>query len=407
MLFSENERNAGDLKRSNDLVSPRSDTTITPDTSHAPKRHCLFPGSQEDTSLLSPDSGLDRTRSLSDSFDQVMSSGSQFDDPVQSSNNVTPRVHSSDSSPVTISSGYESDSLPTREAEIDKIFVKRNKQKSKPSNLEPTTDYFSLSESYPANLNVSVADMGYRPQQPPKVIVTRVPEKLLPHTTNSASTRVIDNANTISVPDKSSVRNIRATEGNFQCQLPLKPRRQIQQETSQARFSPAQRHSYQLTKVARSMFQIIHDLQDEKDAADNNKRKCRKVKRAPAFKGDTPPAAQTNKVVTPEVGASPAMKSNLDIVETPRLKELDRDVSRPIRVNGANQEKPLITTEQSVNPVTASNTVLPQPQGKFTVKCVRRPLGSNPADFARDLPHSSSAVDYLQDENVPRANSKY
>ncbi|KAK3102720.1 hypothetical protein FSP39_013427 [Pinctada imbricata] len=54
---------------------------------------------------------------------------------------------------------------------------------------------------------------------------------------------------------------------------------------------------------------------------------------------------------------------------------------------------------------TIASSSLPRPQGKFIVKCVRRPLGSNPADFNRDLPHSSSAIDYLQDENSPTQNS--
>lgn len=69
----------------------------------------------------------------------MLSIEAQFDDPVQQNEMV--RSNSTDSSPVTISSGYESDSIQTCEAEIDKIFVNNKSRIGNITNVSSVTAF--------------------------------------------------------------------------------------------------------------------------------------------------------------------------------------------------------------------------------------------------------------------------
>ncbi|XP_062584615.1 uncharacterized protein LOC134246310 [Saccostrea cucullata] len=277
-LFASRGKSAGELKRSAGPPTPRSETATTPDSSRQPKKLCVFqPKQTEVAPVVSPDSGLDHTI-LSDSFDHVLSIEAQFDDPVPQNEMV--RSNSTDSSPVTISSGYESDSIQTCEAEIDKIFVNN---KSRMGNL---TNVSSVTAFPNSSLHASAMDLSSSIFQsvPFSNGADNISEKLNQSFVSSKSrtpekpTGVLDRS--FQIPDKSSVRNIRATETDFQS-LPIFPR--SQPEPTAPRFSPVQRHNHKLTKVARSMFEIINDLQLENESPKknpgNNKR-CKKVKRA-------------------------------------------------------------------------------------------------------------------------------
>ncbi|XP_060079145.1 uncharacterized protein LOC132558577 [Ylistrum balloti] len=274
--------------------------------------------------------------------------------------------HSNESSPVTISSGYESDSLHTCEADIDNIFFKRNKAnnvstKTAEGDNDPLTDYFSMSDS---NLNAEVTapvDGDVTPTSSPQVILNRMPD-------NQGK----DN----SVPND--------LKSNSKSRKPKQDRVLTPQQGNSAVFSPKERNSYQLTKVARSMFEIIHDLQTEENSAEG-KKKGRKPRR------NTPP-------LKPErlIGDNPNLPSSSSSSETTPTNTctktgLGQDQFKAI--------KPLQT--QCDNVLTNVNQV-PQPKHfdrvvgnppKVSVRCLRRPLGADPTDFDRNaaLPHSDSA----------------
>ena len=279
-LFASRGKSAGELKRSAGPPTPRSETATTPDSSRRPKKLCVFQAKQQPDAapVVSPDSGLDHTI-LSDSFDHVLSIDAQFDDPVQQNEMV--RSNSADSSPVTISSGYESDSIQTCEAEIDKIFVNNKSRIGNIANVSSVTAFpnsslhasamdFSSTIFQSVPLPYGADNASDKLNQSFASSMSRTPEK---------PTGVLDRS--FQIPDKSSVRNIRATETDFQS-LPIFPRGHAEQAAT--RSSPVQRNNNnKLTKVARSMFEIIHDLQVEEEAMRANavsKKKCKKVKRA-------------------------------------------------------------------------------------------------------------------------------
>ncbi|OWF34640.1 uncharacterized protein LOC110443949 [Mizuhopecten yessoensis] len=275
--------------------------------------------------------------------------------------------HSNESSPVTISSGYESDSLHTCEADIDHIFYKRNKAnnaRTKAEKMEgdnePLTDYFSMSDS---NLNAEVT-------APPNgdITPTSFPQTVL--------SGMSDNKG----KDNSVPKDLKA---NSKCRKLKQDKVPTPQQGNSAVFSPKERNSYQLTKVARSMFEIIHDLQNEENAAEG-KKKGKKPRR------NTPP-------LKPErlIGDNPNIPSSSSSDTTP---------TNTCTKTGLGQEQfqgKRKAQNQSDNTFSNVNRV-PQPKHfdrvvgnppKVSVRCLRRPLGADPSDFDRHaaLPHSDSA----------------
>ncbi|XP_033744685.1 uncharacterized protein LOC117330489 isoform X2 [Pecten maximus] len=276
--------------------------------------------------------------------------------------------HSNESSPVTISSGYESDSLHTCEADIDNIFFKRNKAnntRTKAATAEgdtdPLTDYFSMSDS---NLNAEVTapvDGDVTPTSSPQVVLTRIPD---------------NQGKDHPVPQD--------LKTNSKSRKPKQDKVLTPNQGNSAVFSPKERNSYQLTKVARSMFEIIHDLQNEENAAEG-KKKGKKPRR------NTPP-------LKPErlIGDNPNLPSSSSSSDTTPTNTCTKPVMGQDQFNIQRQvQNQCDNTRTNVNQV-------PQPKHfdrvvgnppKVSVRCLRRPLGADPSDFDRNaaLPHSDSA----------------
>lgn len=273
-----------------------------------------------------------------DTSAQELPRSASFDNVLTPEQEMPSKALSCESSPVTISSGYESDSLPTHEADIDNIFVqgkKRQQNKIVPP-MELPIDYFSMSDSHPS-------PHGQKPTCS-SAIVTRKPE-------TSVKTELTERSNS----NESILREIRPPVQS--------PMEFVDNQAQPARFSPAQINNYQLTKVARSMFEIIHDLQTEKEQ--ENKAKARKPKRLVQWRKDRT-----------DVGRK--FNNNSENKNTLNTSASQRE----------NWEQ----LQQATNPVHLSA------QGKVSVKCLRRPLGSDPNRHI--LPHSSEfdKPTYLKDE---------
>lgn len=167
-----------------------------------------------------------------------------------------------DTSPMTISSGYESDYIQTKEADIDKIFKKNKENKenvevdkiSAKRDCNPTS-YFPTSETFPKS-----------------------------ETQNLVSTN-----NDTKTSGTYGLRTAFSSLPSFPTQpdtdLQQKPKakeapiiRSASQDDSNE-FSYAQRHNYKLTKVTRSMYEIIHDLQSGEKSQVDNRRRSRKGRR--------------------------------------------------------------------------------------------------------------------------------
>lgn len=164
-----------------------------------------------------------------------------------------------DTSPMTISSGYESDYIQTKEADIDNIFKKTKETKGNATvNVnkkdENPTDYFSMSETYPKS-------------------------ELSPPANSNIETSVAHGLRTAfssmpcfpTQPDTDLVQKPKSKEAPII--------RSISQENDSNEFSYTQRHNYKLTKVTRSMYEIIHDLQNGEKAQPDNRRRSRKGRR--------------------------------------------------------------------------------------------------------------------------------
>ena len=166
-----------------------------------------------------------------------------------------------DTSPMTISSGYESDYIQTKEADIDDIFKKNTGNKE---NIEAKNDVKKSGEK----------QNGY----------FLMPEKRANSDSLSSSTNKSESQVT---------HGLRTAFSSMPC-FPTQPAidigsKQISKEAPVIRcvsqndsneFSYAQRHNYKLTKVTRSMYEIIHDLQCGEKLPNDNKRRSRKGRRA-------------------------------------------------------------------------------------------------------------------------------
>ncbi|XP_069141302.1 uncharacterized protein [Argopecten irradians] len=276
--------------------------------------------------------------------------------------------HSNESSPVTISSGYESDSLHTCEADIDNIFFKKNKannRRTKAATAEgdndPLTDYFSMSDS---NQNAEVpapVDGDVTPTSSPQVVLTRIPD-------NQGK-------------DNSVPKDLKT---NSKSRKPKQDKVLIPNQGNNVVFSPKEKNSYQLTKVARSMFEIIHDLQNEENAAEG-KKKGKKPRRS------TPP-------LKPErlIGDNPNLPSSSSSSDTTPTNTCTKPVLGQEKFKGQKPVKPHCdNVHTNVNQVPQQkhfDRVVGNPP-KVAVRCLRRPLGADPSDFDRNsaLPHSDSA----------------
>ncbi|VDI68609.1 Hypothetical predicted protein [Mytilus galloprovincialis] len=251
-----------------------------------------------------------------------------FDNVITPEKEMPSKTLSCESSPVTISSGYESDSLPTNEADIDNIFVNgKKKQNNRPvPPMELPIDYFSMSDSHPSPHGQSICTSA---------IVTRKPETFVQNELN-----------------EQSQQNKSITE---ETGPPVQTHQEQTDNQTPTRFSPAQINNYQLTKVARSMFEIIHDLQAEKDQ--ENKMKSRKLKRHVQWRKDRP-----------------------DVLRKP-VKNIENESGVSTSVS---QQENCEQSRENFQPALLSS------QGKVSVRCVRRPLGSDPSFQNRQyLPHSS------------------
>ncbi|XP_052073061.1 uncharacterized protein LOC127711147 [Mytilus californianus] len=251
-----------------------------------------------------------------------------FDNVITPDKEMPSKALSCESSPVTISSGYESDSLPTNEADIDNIFVQgKKKQSNRPvPPMELPIDYFSMSDSHPSPHGQPICTSA---------IVTRKPETFVQNELN-----------------EQSQQNKSITE---ETGPPVQTHQERTDNQTPTRFSPAQINNYQLTKVARSMFEIIHDLQAERDQ--ENKMKSRKLKRHVQWRKDRP-----------------------DVLRKPV-----RNIENESGVNtSVSQQENCEQSRENFQPAPLSS------QGKVSVRCLRRPLGSDPSFQNRQfLPHSS------------------
>lgn len=389
-LFASRGKSAGELKRSAGPPTPRSETATTPDSSRRPKKLCVFqPKQTEATPVVSPDSGLDHTI-LSDSFDHVLSIEAQFDDPVQQNEMV--RSNSTDSSPVTISSGYESDSIQTCEAEIDKIFVNNKSRIGNITNVSSVTAFpnpslhasamdlsSTIFQSVPLSLGADTA--SEKLNQSFVSSVSRTPEK---------PTGVLDRS--FQIPDKSSVRNIRATETDFNS-LPIFPRGQ--NEPTATRFSPVQRNNHKLTKVARSMIEIINDLQEEENlkAIANNKKKCKKVKRANPIRSENASVFKNNF----QRGSAESLNESRLCISEESISSRDKiDASRgvnaksdcvPVHTPGVKSEPIVNENNEDVQSERHTDTLLQLPP---TIEC-QSPLSSNNSSIRESSSHPVSS----------------
>lgn len=390
-LFALRSRSPGELKRSAGPPTPRSESANTPDGSRRPKKLCKFqPKQAEVAPVVSPDSGLDHTI-LSDSFDHVLSIESQFDDPVQQNEIV--RSNSTDSSPVTISSGYESDSIQNCEAEIDKIFVNNKSRMGNITNVSSVTAFPNSS------LHASAMDLSSTVFQtvPFHYGAENASEKLNQSFASSISrtpekpTGVLDHS--FQIPDKSSVRNIRATDTDFHS-LPIFPRSQTEQ--SAPRFSPVQRHNHKLTKVARSMFEIINDLQLEEKSPKNNidnKKKCKKVKRTNPVQPENVTVIKNNF----QKGSTDSLNENRLCISEESISSRDKaDASSS--VNAKSDCVPDHTPSVKSEPIVIENnndpqskrhteTLLPLP---FTIEC-QSPQSRNNSSNGESSSHPVSS----------------
>lgn len=284
--------------------------------------------------------GNDLTRSVS--FDNVLTPEPE----------MPSKPLSCESSPVTISSGYESDSLPTNEADIDNIFVQGKKKENKKPvpPVELPIDYFSMSDSHPSPHGQAICTGA---------VVTRKPETII----QSESSEQLQQSKLISKETRPPVQTCKEQDN----------------QTPSRGFSPAQINNYQLTKVARSMFEIIHDLHAEKEQ--ENKAKSRKPKRL----------VQWRKERTDVLRKPVNNNENENIVNTNVSQQENCEQSR-----GNTQPAPLSS------------------QGKISVRCLRRPLGSDPTFHNRQfLPHSSEFDKQMdvqgecRQEFVISSNSQY
>ncbi|KAK3579359.1 hypothetical protein CHS0354_029658 [Potamilus streckersoni] len=152
---------------------------------------------------------------------------------------------SNETSPMTISSGYESDYMQSKENKAGHLTLSKAESPKRCHRDEVPIDYFSLSDTYMKSENQSPVNV---------VMVTE---------------NQIDNAHTAS-KTATLLRGPKCFMSLDQSKL-----RSGRLEKDSQEFSYAQRHNYKLTKVTRSMYEIIHDLQTEKEQLDSRK-KCKK-----------------------------------------------------------------------------------------------------------------------------------
>ena len=167
-----------------------------------------------------------------------------------------------DSSPMTISSGYESDYIQTKEADIDDIFKKNKESRDNVIKVnvntkkqeDNPTDYFSMSEkselSPPARLGIINTET--KPTHGLRTAFSSMPCFPTPQDTDL-----------VQKPKSKEAPVLRS----------------MSQDNDSNEFSYAQRHNYKLTKVTRSMYEIIHDLQNGEKAPSDNRRRSRKGRR--------------------------------------------------------------------------------------------------------------------------------
>ncbi|KAL3853434.1 hypothetical protein ACJMK2_016971 [Sinanodonta woodiana] len=150
---------------------------------------------------------------------------------------------SNKTSPMTISSGYESDYKQSKENKTDPLLLNKAEPPKQCHRDEVPIDYFSLSDTYPKSENQSPVNA---------VIVTEKHDENA-HTPSNTAT-LLRGPKCLTSLDKSKIRSDRL------------------ERDSQDNFSYTQRHNYKLTKVTRSMYEIIHDLQTEKGQLDSVKK---------------------------------------------------------------------------------------------------------------------------------------
>ena len=167
-----------------------------------------------------------------------------------------------DSSPMTISSGYESDYIQTKEADIDDIFKKNKENKENVIKVnvnakkkdDAPTDYFSMSEKSEISPPVRLGNVNIETRQT--------------HGLRSAFS---------SMPCFPTQKDSDLVQKPKSKEAPVL--RSMSQDNDSNEFSYAQRHNYKLTKVTRSMYEIIHDLQTGEKALPDNRRRSRKGRR--------------------------------------------------------------------------------------------------------------------------------
>ena len=163
-----------------------------------------------------------------------------------------------ESSPMTVSSGYESDYIQTRNSQKEKLanISQRNTNlngiKEDPVNdkcEDTVTDYFTMSETYPQTKELETPG-------------------------------AIDNNQFSSLPVFPTQSKEAAPVASMESkEIPIMKSNSPKQPDKEFGFFYAQRQNYKLTKVTRSMYEIIHDLQNGEKVQPDGKKRSRKGRR--------------------------------------------------------------------------------------------------------------------------------